>query len=104
MGRKGDIAKANVLNRLKGIYPDAIYSDKKLYVMELDEGGEMVQISIALTVPKNTVSSGEKLPSNGSAPWETVVVVSATPKVTMDTSPEEDKMVDRLLEELGITV
>lgn len=104
MGRKGDIAKANVLNRLKGIYPDAIYSDKKLYVMELDEGGEMVQISIALTVPKNTVSSGEKLPSNGSAPWETVVGVSVIPKVTMDTSPEEDKMVDRLLEELGITV
>lgn len=104
MARKGDIAKANVLNKLKGIYPDAIYSDKKLYVMELDDGGEMVQISIALTVPKNTVSSGEKLPSNGSAPWETGVGVAAAPKTVMESTPEEEEMVNKLLEELGIDV
>ena len=32
LGRKGDLAKATVLNKISEIYPDAIFADKKLYV------------------------------------------------------------------------
>lgn len=106
MGRKGDVAKATVLNKIKQIYPDAIYNDKKLYVMEQDEG-EMVQIAIAMTMPKNAVTSGEKIPVAEVAPWEgssvSTVVQKPQKEVTMEITQEEQEMINKLMEELGIT-
>lgn len=100
--RKGDAAKAAVLAKLKEFYPDAIYSDKKLYVMEDDEG-ELVQIAISLTMPKVMVETGEQIPavSSSAAAWAVV----STPKKAESAIPseEEQKTLAELCEKLGIT-
>ena len=99
MARKGDIAKATVLNKISEIYPDAIFADKKLYVWETDEGGEKVQIAIAMTMPKVPVESGESMPkvSSGAAPWE-----NAAAAASIIASKDEEEMVEKLLLKLGI--
>ena len=104
MGRKGDLAKATVLNKLEGLYPNAIYLDKKLYVMEADENGEMVQIAISMTMPKNMVTEGEKIPKGNAAPWEVLTITNtpSTSKVNVETSAEEEAMIAKLMAELGI--
>lgn len=106
MARKGDIAKATVLEKISQIYPDATYSDKKLYVWETDDGGEKVQIAIAMTMPKVPVENGEPVPkaTSGAAPWENAAAVAASAK-KMDkiiASKDEEEMVAKLMEKLGI--
>ena len=106
MARKGDIAKATVLNKISEIYPDAIFADKKLYVWETDEGGEKVQIAIAMTMPKVPVESGESMPkvSSGAAPWENAAAAASMKKMDkIIASRDEEEMVAKLMEKLGIT-
>lgn len=100
--RKGDAAKAAVLDKLKGLYPDAVYSDKKLYVMEDDEG-EMVQIAIALTMPKVMVTAGEEMPavSSSAAPWD--APQAPKKREAAVASEDEQKTLAKLCEKLGIT-
>ena len=105
MARKGDIAKATVLEKISQIYPDAIYSDKKLYVWETDEGGEKVQIAIAMTMPKVPVEGGESMPkvSSGAAPWENAAAAASMKKMDkIIASKDEEEMVAKLMEKLGI--
>lgn len=106
MARKGDIAKATVLNKISEIYPDAIFADKKLYVWETDEGGEKVQIAIAMTMPKVPVEGGESMPkvSSGAAPWENAAAAASMKKMDkIIASKDEEEMVAKLMEKLGIT-
>lgn len=107
MARKGDIAKATVLEKIGSLYPDAIYSDKKLYIWETDEGGEKVQIAISMTMPKTAVTSGESIPkaTSGAAPWENAATVAASTKKLdqMVVSADEEAMVAKLMEKLGIS-
>lgn len=105
--RKGDVAKSTILAKLGELYPNAIYSDKKLYVWEKDDGGQEVQIAITLTMPKTPVESGDPVPkaSSGAAPWEDPVTIAASAK-KMDkiiASKDEEEMVEKLLLKLGIT-
>ena len=105
MARKGDIAKATVLNKISEIYPDAIFADKKLYVWETDEGGEKVQIAIAMTMPKVPVEGGESMPkvSSGAAPWENAAAAASMKKMDkIIASKDEEEMVAKLMEKLGI--
>lgn len=106
MARKGDIAKATVLEKISQIYPDAIYSDKKLYVWETDDGGEKVQIAIAMTMPKVPLENGEPVPkaTSGAAPWENAAAVASMKKMDkIIASKDEEEMVAKLMEKLGIT-
>ena len=55
MAKTSDIAKEQIFNKLKEIYPNGAIIDKKYYV-NLSIEGEEVQISISLTAPKTKVN------------------------------------------------
>lgn len=109
MARKGDQAKEVVKAKLKQVFGDDFIGvvDKKIYV-QANDGGEMVQVAIALTVPKNPITADEAEPfvdktTENLAPWE-ISTTAATPKKSepVKASAEEQKMVDKLMEQLGI--
>ena len=53
MATKGNVAKATVIEKIKQIFGDDFIAeiDKKAYIWA-DDGGERIQIAIALTCPK----------------------------------------------------
>ncbi len=55
---KGAIAKTNVISKIASAFGDDYIGevDKKVYVWA-DDGGERVQIAIAMTCPKNPVEA-----------------------------------------------
>ena len=55
MAKASDIAKEQIFNKLKEVYPNGAIIDKKYYI-NLKVEGEEVQISVALTAPKTKVS------------------------------------------------
>lgn len=56
---KGQIAKTNVENAIKETFGENFLGtfDKKIYV-QTQENGEMVQVAITLTCPKNPIAVG----------------------------------------------
>lgn len=94
---RGANAKIEVANIIKQAFGDSYIGefDKKYYVWAND-GGEQVQISIALTCPKNPV--GEVTPNTVIAttvplsPWEKPeVTITAVPQ-TVITQEEKDNI------------
>ena len=73
--------------------------NKKLYVWA-DDGGERVQISIALTCPKVMIDAPDKnyVPDND---WSDNAV-SAAPAVKAEITEEEKKNISDLMERLGL--
>ena len=94
---RGSIAKENVAKVLVEAFgKDWIgESDKKYYVWAND-GGERVQIAIALTCPKNPVGAAVSPTSNE-------IDFTAVPeKPVMEITPDEQAMIDKLKVELGL--
>ena len=74
--------------------------DKKYYV-EAPENGEMVQIAIAMTCPKNPVAvSGAPVVRSGGIDFEAEPVLTA-PKAT-EVSEEERQTVADMMRRLGL--
>ena len=98
---KGSQAKVNVTNRIAQAFGDDWIGEvnKKLYVWAND-GGERVQISIALTCPKVQVDAPDKnyVPDND---WSDDAV-SAQPVVKAEITEEEKKNISELMERLGL--
>ena len=108
MAKKGETARAVVTNTIAEAF--AITGnlvgivDKKIYVTA-DDGGEMLQFAISITMPKTPIAAGEV----GSA--STQVKSSdgaALPQIATAPQPielsEDDKAaVAKLMEQLGIT-
>lgn len=106
---KGAIAKENLMNMLIKNLPDGVYLgqvDKKYYFVS-EENGERMQVAIALTVPKNPVTSfsdtGSVAPATTSnkAAWEVDEASPISPSAPVP-SPEEQERIKKLMEELGI--
>lgn len=94
---RGAIAKENVVKVLAEAFgKDWIgESDKKYYVWAND-GGERVQIAIALTCPKNPVGAAVSPTSNE------IDFTAAPEKSVMEITPDEQAMIDKLKAELGL--
>lgn len=94
---RGAIAKENVVKVLAEAFgKDWIgESDKKYYVWAND-GGERVQIAIALTCPKNPVGAAVSPTSNE------IDFTAAPEKPVMEITPDEQAMIDKLKAELGL--
>ena len=70
---RGSIAKEKVIQKLKDTFgSDYIGEDNKKYYVWEDDGGERVQIAIALTCPKNMI---EVAPAGA---WTAVEAVDIT--------------------------
>ena len=99
MAAKGSIAKENVAVKLKEIFGnDYVGEYDKKYYLWVDDGGQKVQIAIAMTCPKNpvgTVSVDGNHDFTGSAPLGPSGFEPA--KFTT----EEDEKIDSLMKKLG---
>lgn len=105
---RGQIAKDNVVKQLKKAFGDAFLGeyDKKYYVL-VDDGGEQVQISIALTCPKNpiVVDSSASVPlgdydfSDDAKEENTVAVAAAAPA---EITEQEKENLATLMAKLGL--
>lgn len=101
---KGTIAKENVVEKLKTAFgADYIGEfDKKIYLWA-DDGGERVQIAIAMTCPKNMVNTVDTKTLNYNkgrdfSSDDTVIV--APEKVEISEQEKED--VRKLMQRLGL--
>lgn len=95
---KGAQAKINVINKIANAFGEDWIGEvnKKLYVWA-DDGGERVQISIALTCPKIPVDAPDKnfVPDND---WSE----DTAPQKKVEITAEEKKNIADLMERLGL--
>ena len=101
---KGTNAKNAVINKIAMAFgTDYIGEiDKKVYVWA-DDGGEKVQIAIALTCPKNPVETGgvSTAPVSGWDFSDNVVTASA-PVSKAESTPEEQARIADMMNRLGL--
>ena len=101
---KGTNAKNSVINKTAMAFgTDYIGEiDKKVYVWA-DDGGEKVQIAIALTCPKNPVETGgvSTAPVSG---WDfsDKAVTASTPVSKAEITPEEQARIADMMNRLGL--
>ena len=101
---KGANAKNAVINKIAMAFgTDYIGEiDKKVYVWA-DDGGEKVQIAIALTCPKNPVETGgvSVAPVSG---WDfsDKAVTASTPVSKAEITPEEQARIADMMSRLGL--
>lgn len=100
--RKGDAAKAAAINTILNTFEGSFMVDKKLYINVKDgPNGEMVQLAIALTMPKTPViadavpAATPKADANAAA-WE------SKPSTPTKLSADDEKKVADLCARLGI--
>lgn len=101
--RRGDLAKQSAIATIQAAFGDDFVGliDKKLYVNVKDgPNGEVVQLSIALTMPKTPVSASA-VPvttptTDGNAAWE------SKPATPTELSAEDKAKVADLCARLGI--
>lgn len=100
--RRGDVAKTAAINTILNTFEGSFLLDKKIYINVKDgPNGEVVQLSIALTMPKTPVNASAvpvATPAGDSnaAAWESA---SATPT---ELSQEDKAKVEELCRKLGI--
>lgn len=100
--RKGDAAKAAAINTILNTFEGSFMVDKKLYVNVKDgPNGEVVQLSIALTMPKTPVSASAvpvttPATDGNAAAWE------SKPATPTELSAEDKAKVADLCARLGI--
>ena len=101
---KGANAKNAVINKIAMAFgTDYIGEiDKKVYVWA-DDGGEKVQIAIALTCPKNPVETGgvSAAPASG---WDfsDKAVTASTSVSKAEITPEEQARIADMMNRLGL--
>lgn len=97
---KGAQAKINVINKIANAFGEDWIGEvnKKLYVWA-DDGGNRVQISIALTCPKTFIDAPDKnyVPDND---WSEDEPRNTAPAAEI--SAEEKKNIADLMERLGL--
>ena len=108
MAAKGTLAKENVVKILSQAFGDNFIGefDKKVYVYAND-GGEMVQIAISLTCPKNPIQVDTSVTTT-TGDWDfsdnpkintTVAVANAAPA---EITAEEKANIADLMAKLGL--
>ena len=108
MAAKGTIAKENITKILAEAFGSNFIGeyDKKIYVYAND-GGEMVQIAMSLTCPKNPIQVDTSVTTT-SGDWDfsdnpkintTVAVANAAPA---EITEEEKANIENLLVKLGL--
>lgn len=86
---RGTLAKENITNRLKEVFEEDFIGeyDKKVYLWADDEGGERIQVALAMTCPKTFVGDPESPRGKRSAA-----------ALASDISVEEQERIKKLIE------
>lgn len=113
MATRGTIAKNNVANKIAECFgSDFLGEDGKRYYVQADDGGETIQVAIALTCPKVPFEgTNEKSVNAAPAPiphedwnWDDAEPAKPqTPKEdTKEISAQEEENIKRLMERLHL--
>ena len=104
MAARGSIAKEKVTNMIAKAFGSNFLGehDKKLYVQQ-EENGEMVQIAIAMTCPKNPigVAATPKAVNSGVLDFEEDNT-SSIQSAAVEVSEEEKANIAELMKRLGL--
>lgn len=99
---KGAEAKANVMQRIQAAFGNDFIGefDKKVYVWST-EGGERMQVALAMTCPKVPVGTINQSPT---LDFENPTVASAAPTVFQpaEFTDTERRTVEDLMKQLGL--
>lgn len=123
MAAKGNVAKTTVIEKIKQVFGDDFIAevDKKAYVWA-DDGGERIQIAIALTCPKVPIEAPNVstskivdipevktevfnwggLAAQPGAWGNKPVTVTPEPKPAIEITDEERNRIATLIEKLGL--
>lgn len=100
--RRGDAAKTAAINTILNTFEGSFLLDKKIYINIKDgPNGEIVQLSIALTMPKTPINASAvsvAAPAGNSnvAAWENA------PATPTELSQKDKMKVEELCKKLGI--
>lgn len=100
--RRGDAAKTAAINTILNTFEGSFLLDKKIYInMKDGPNGEIVQLSIALTMPKTPINASAVFvaaPAGNSnvAAWENA------PATPTELSQKDKMKVEELCKKLGI--
>lgn len=100
--RRGDAAKIAAINTILNTFEGSFLLDKKIYInMKDGPNGEIVQLSIALTMPKTPINASAvsvAAPAGNSnvAAWENA------PATPTELSQKDKMKVEELCKKLGI--
>lgn len=100
--RRGDAAKTAAINTILNTFEGSFLLDKKIYInMKDGPNGEIVQLSIALTMPKTPINASAvsvAAPAGNSnvAAWENA------PATPTELSQKDKMKVEELCKKLGI--
>lgn len=105
---KGSVAKSKVAKMLADAFgKDFIGEYDKKYYVQAEENGEMVQVAIALTCPKNPVkisgyvnTSTEMNFEDNNSPKMIATIVNSKEK--LEISEEEKKNIEDMMARLGL--
>lgn len=100
---RGAIAKQVITKKLQEAFGADFLGevDKKIYI-QAPENGEMVQIALAMTCPKNTIEvSNAPVVRNGMMDFEAESTIIA-PTTTTEVTVEERETVAEMMKRLGL--
>lgn len=99
---RGNIAKTNVIDTIAKAFGSNYIGeyDKKIYVTA-DDGGEPVQIAIALTCPKNPVVAIPKT-QDGGINFDAPPIVATTGFAPAEFTDKERENIQNLIESLNL--
>lgn len=104
MAKKGDAARASVAETIINAFGASYIAtfDKKIYVEAQDgPGGETLQFSITITMPKISVSKEEVLTTSAPADWNGPAAPSSVAPPT-EISDSDKAKVAELMKQLGL--
>ena len=100
---KGAVAKQEIFDKILETFEGSfIYNNGKEVRIPWDEGGNLVQIKVALTCAKDNVNPNGEVVSAATAKEEDAPRNFPTPKERVEPSEEEKKNVEFLLKSLGL--
>lgn len=100
--RRGDAAKTAAINTILNTFEGSFLLDKKIYINVQDgPNGEIVQLSIALTMPKTPINASA-VSVTASAGNSNVAAWENAPATPTELSQKDKMKVEELCKKLGI--
>ena len=100
--RRGDAAKTAAINTILNTFEGSFLLDKKIYINVQDgPNGEIVQLSIALTMPKTPINASA-VSVTASAGNSNVAAWENAPATPTELSQKDKIKVEELCKKLGI--
>lgn len=100
---RGTTAKKTVAEKLKEAFgADYVGEFAGKQIVWADDGGERVQIAIAMTCPKTIVGEEVRVAMSGGMEFSDGSTQAETPAAAVEITPDEEKNISDLIAALGL--